>query len=181
MGVVVSANSGKVFIPAPEGTHQGVCCDVVDLGMVEKTYEGRTTKKHMVKVVWQINEINEDTKRRFTVNRQFGASLHEKSTLRGVLEGWRGRPFTKEELEGFDLDNLLGVNCLLGVIHKQGSKGGTFANVANVAKVMKGMPLLAVESYVREQDRPKDGEAPQAEEHGREPGEDDDEPNEGGF
>jgi hypothetical protein len=57
-----------------------------------------------------------------------------------MLEAWRGRPFTTEELNGFSLENVLGAPGMLSVIHKP-SKDGTkvYANVGSVVALPKGM------------------------------------------
>lgn len=60
------------------------------------------------------------------------------------LESWRGKPFTPEELAGFDLKNVLGLSCFVGVVHEtKGDK--TYANLASVMKLPKGMPAGAGE------------------------------------
>lgn len=158
MAIYVSGNTSKEFTPAPEGAHQAVCVDVVDMG-VEETPWG---KKHKVKLRWQIAEDMENGKP-YLVSQRYTASLHEKAKLRHDLEAWRGRAFTEAELAQFDLETLIGANCLLNVIHRQGSKGGTFANVASVAPLIKGMAKIAPRDYQREKDRtdtPTPDEAP---------------------
>lgn len=172
MGIVLTeTSSGTNFDPAPAGPHQGVCVDIVDLGMVETEYQGQKRIKPMLRVVWEIDAEMADG-RRFLVSRRFTASLHEKSGLRAFLEAWRGRPFTTEELAGFDLDRLLKANCILNVVHRtNGDK--TFANVASVTPLLPKMARLEpAGTYVRKQDRP--GYVPPA--GGRDPGEDDDLP-----
>ncbi len=63
MAIVAKATGGGgTFEPAPAGVHSAVCVDVVDLGIVEATYEGKTTKKHKIRVVWQIGEDREDVR-----------------------------------------------------------------------------------------------------------------------
>ena len=54
MPIIVKA--GGDFIPAPEGSHIGVLVDVVDLGLVSITNNGKTESKRMVRLVWQIAE-----------------------------------------------------------------------------------------------------------------------------
>jgi hypothetical protein len=151
MAISVSAGSGTTFQPAPAGVHQAVCVDVVDLGIIEVTWQGKTKKQHKVKVVWQINEARDDGKP-FLVQKRYTASLHEKAGLRKDLESWRGRAFTEDELRGFDLEALLGANCLVNVMHAE--RGGeTYANVAAVMALPKGMPKIAGRDYVRVVDR----------------------------
>lgn len=154
MPVYVSGSNQKDFTPAPEGTHQGVCVDVYDLGDVETQFG----VKHKVEISWQISERMENGKP-FLVSKRYTASLHEKAALRHDLEAWRGKAFTEDELDRFDLENLLSVNCLISVIHKKGSKGGTFANVTNVAPLMKGLVKMTAESYVRRKDRAPEASA----------------------
>lgn len=157
MGVTVKA--GTDFVPAPEGLHQAVCVDVVDKGMVESTFNGSKSTRHRIQVRWQTEAINEKQGARFLVISTFTASLHKKSTLRGFLEAWRGRRFTEEELAGFDLDQLLGVNCQLNIIHNN-VDGTVYANVASIMPLGKGMSKLEPEQYVRVQDRPDESRPP---------------------
>src|SRR3990167_2490369 len=83
----------------------------------------------------------------------------EKANLRKHLEAWRGKKFTKEELDGFDVEKLLGVNCQLQVIHNLSDNGGTFANVQAIVPLGKGMvKIRPSEDYVRMVNRdPKSG------------------------
>lgn len=149
MPFMVSGNESKTYAPAPEGTHQAVCVDIIDQGMKPNPFrDGAMQRK--VDVAWQLGETREDGKR-FVVYKRYTASLNEKATLRHDLESWRGRPFTATELSGFDLESVVGANCLLNVVHKAGTKdpNKTFANVAAVMPLMKGLPKMAPDGYER--------------------------------
>ncbi len=75
-----------------------------------------------------------------SVSRFFTLSLSEKANLRHVLESWRGRSFSADDLEnGFDVSNLLGVSCLLQVLHKRTNSGEVKAVVGSVSKLPKGL------------------------------------------
>ena len=52
----IYVDSPKTFVPAPEGQHNAVCCDVVDLGVIETEYNGQKSKNHKVRLVFQIGE-----------------------------------------------------------------------------------------------------------------------------
>jgi hypothetical protein len=121
-------------------------------------FGGKEKSQHKVKIVWQIDEDRDDGKR-FCVRKRYTLSLHEKSTLRKDLESWRGRPFTPAELEGFDLEVLLGVPCLLSVMHAIKPEGNTWANVAAIMKLPKTMQAIQVSDYVRECDRKEGSES----------------------
>lgn len=155
MPITVSAGTGSTFTPAPTGVHQAVCCDVVDMGLLEVTFGGTTKRKHMVRIAWQIEELTADGKP-FLVQKRYTASLHEKAALRKDLESWRGRPFTEDELRAFDLERLIGVNALVNVMQVE-KNGSTYANVQAVMPVKKGMPALKPRDYVRVCDRPVEG------------------------
>jgi hypothetical protein len=148
MPIVAKGTSTK-FEPAPAGAQQAVCCDVVDLGLLETQWG----PKHKVEVRWQSEHDMSDGKP-YLIAKRYTLSLNEKANLRHDLEAWRGRAFTEAELAGFDLEKLIGVNCLVNVIHKAGSKGGVFANVVSVMPIgKKTAPMEIHEDYIRMQDR----------------------------
>ena len=137
------------FTPCPEGLHPAVCVDVVDLG-IQKTTWG---EKHQVELRWQIEDRNPATNKRFDVRKWYTLSLHEKASLRKDLECWRGRKFTDDEADEFDLEKLLGANCQLQVIHTLGGEGTVYANVQAIVPQNKKMGALRPEDYIRQKDR----------------------------
>lgn len=149
--IPVSAGNSTTFIPCPAGVHQAVCVDVVDMGNLEVVWNGQKKIQHKVRVVWQVEELMDDGKP-FIVQKRYTASLHEKSKLRPELESWRGRPFTEDELHEFDLEKLIGANCLLNVAHVS-KDGKTYANVTAVMPLKKGMEKLIGTNYTRVIDR----------------------------
>lgn len=118
--------SNSDYIPAPQGLFESVCVDVEDLGMVDGMYG----PKHKLRVIWELSEKMADG-RPFTVSQRYTASLHKQSTLFRHLTSWRGRPFTKDEMREFEMDNVIGAPCLLLVKHAE-KDGATYANVADV-------------------------------------------------
>lgn len=143
------------FSPAPEGLFQAVCIDVIDLGIVKVEFKGKTKEQHKIKILWALDEVDQKTGKNFWVSQRYTLSLHEKSGLRKMLETWRGVKFTDEELEGFDVEKLIGANCQVQTQHNL-TDGTTYANVVAVVKAAKGVPKMAVPSdYVRQCDREK--------------------------
>lgn len=145
------SGDGKTFEPAPVGVHQAVCVDVVDLGVLEVTYAGQTKKQHKVNLAWQISEDREDGKP-FLVFKRYTLSLHEKAGLRKDLESWLGRKFGRDEELGFDVESVIGKNCLLNVTHNQ-QADRTYANVVSIMPLQKNMPTMTSRDYVRKVDR----------------------------
>jgi hypothetical protein len=151
-------SEGSSFTPCPAGPHSAVAVDIIDLGMVTGTYEGKTKTAHKCRIVWQVAERKDDGTP-FQVSKQYTASLHEKASLRKDLEAWRGVPFTKEEAAGFDVENLIGKTCLLNVQHVERA-GSTYANVTSLMRLPKGMPAIVASGYVRKKDRTDEHDAP---------------------
>lgn len=153
--MAIVAKAGASYTPCPAGSHAAICVDVVDLGIVKTNYGGKEKKQHKITVVWQTPERRDDG-RPFLVNKRYTLSLHEKAALRKDLEAWRGRPFTNEELEGWDVESVIGAGALLSVIHNA-ANGSVYANVNAIMRIPKGMNPPDIDpSYVRVQDRPND-------------------------
>ncbi len=54
------------------------------------------------------------------------------------------------------MDSVIGVNCLVNVIHNKDDKGRVWANVASITPLVKGMVKMAASpDYVKERDREK--------------------------
>jgi hypothetical protein len=149
MSALMARRPRSTYIAAPEGLHSACCVDVVNLGIVQGAYGA----KHKVRLVWQLDLIDEEHGRRFDVARVYTLSLHERAALRKDLESWRGRKFSELELDGFDLEKLLGVNAQVQVTHDLSDDGTLYANVSTVVPPVKGAPKLAPRDYVRAKDR----------------------------
>lgn len=147
MPIIATAGDSKTYTPAPDGTHQAVCVDVIDLGMIAGSYQGKPNVRHKIDVAWQIPELRDDGKR-YVVYKRYTLSLGDKATLRHDLESWRGKPFTDEQLAGFDVETLKGANCLINIAHVT-RNDKTYANVVSVMPLIKGMAKIAGEGYER--------------------------------
>lgn len=150
MGFVVKDNGGYDIEPIPEGMHHGICYAVYDLGTQHSDTFNNDSRQLVI--IWEIPEerieIEKDGQKLNlprAISRMFTASLGKKANLRKTLEAWRGRVFTPEELEGFDLVKLLGVNCQLQVLHKT-KDNKTYSNVVSVVPLAKGMTLKKPEN-----------------------------------
>ena len=120
MGLHLSVNAGN-YEPIAEGTHTAVCDRIIDLGrqVGSEEYGGKISPK--VYIGWLVtDEMDENMNpKEKCIGRIYTASLDKKSNLRKDLEAWRGKPFSDEELQDFDLDNVLGTGCMLNVVHVQ--------------------------------------------------------------
>lgn len=94
-----------------------------------------------VRLVWEIagETVTIDNKEMpRQIFKDFTASFDDRSNLRKMLQSWRGKPFTPEELKNFDLPNLLGACCLLQLIHKTSERNNVYVAVENIMALPKG-------------------------------------------
>ena len=139
----VKADSGKAIEPVPAGVHQAVCYGVIDLGTQDPgNPQYRAARKVMI--CWELPHetiSTEDGPKPRIISSEYTMSIGKKATLRGILESWRGRPFTNEELGGFDLKAIIGANCLLNIVHKPGKADPSriYARIQGVMPLTKGM------------------------------------------
>lgn len=135
--LTVSETKTTAFEMPPSGPIAGRCSRLIDLGTQESTYEGERKTQRKLLLSWELSELRTDGTP-FVISRRFGLSLHEKSALRGFLQAWRGRPFTQDELDLFDLRRLLSAPCLLNIMHTERA-GKQYANIASISPLPKGM------------------------------------------
>lgn len=134
---------GKDIDPVKQGMHQAICYGVYDLGTQFNEVFGNTSHQSYLQFELpserlEIEKDGEKLNLPRTISLMTRLSLHEKSNLRKHLETWRGKAFTREELQGFNLEKLLGVNCILQILHKT-KNDKTYANISAI------MPLTKLE------------------------------------
>ena len=134
-------SGGKEFEQAAAGNHVARCIGMIDIGTHESEYQGKTTYARKIVLRFELpNEVmaeGEYAGKPFIVGKYYTASLSEKANLRKDLESWRGRPFTEEELMGFDSKNVLDKPCMVNVVHTEKKK----AKIASIAPIPKGMAV----------------------------------------
>lgn len=152
MSLTVSESGGGSNIPVlAEGSYAAVCYMLVDIGLQKSERYGNCSRK--VIIGWEIAgeyvEVDGEKKPR-VFSARYTASLNEKAILRRDLAAWRGREFTKAELDEFNLRNIVGAPCLIQVIHNKASNGRTYANLASIMKLPKGMeiPQMTLEPVI---------------------------------
>lgn len=143
MPLTVSEKGGSSRPLTPAGTHIARCIQIIDLGTQDDTYLGKPKIIPKVRISWELpTELavfsEEQGEQPFMISKEYTANLGEKANLRHDLEGWRGRPFTAEELKGFDLKAVLGHACMITVMHQLARDGKkTYDKVASVTALPK--------------------------------------------
>lgn len=142
MSLIAKASGGSKFPILEAGSYPAMCYAIVDIGQqYNKTFNNYAQK---VIFMWELPgeeiEIEGEMKPR-AISETYTNSLGEKANLRKMLENWRGRAFTQEEMDGFDLRNVLGKACMISVVHGTKSDGSPYAKVGSVSKMPKGMSV----------------------------------------
>lgn len=144
------ALTGKVggdFQTTGEGVHLATCISVFDLGTQSG---GKFGAKHKVYLCFELSDEPrefEGTTYNAKAFTECTISMHEKATLRKLVESWAGRKFTDEEAESFDLLKLAGKGASVMTVNNDAG----YPKIVAVKPVPKGAkvppPLAKVQTY----------------------------------
>lgn len=152
MSLTASEKSGADFEITPAGQYVGRCFKIIDMGTQTTTGMYGVKDQHKVMVSWELLDGPKmQDGRPFSVSQFYTVSLHEKAKLRADLEAWRGRKFSTEELEGFDIGSVLGAYCMLQVVHDE---TGKYANVQTIMSYKGTKPAPVNPNIVFDIDNP---------------------------
>ncbi len=146
MSLTVKQEESKEFEKVPAGMYIARCFRLIDLGTQEVTYEGKTKQQAKVLLGWELLDGLKEDGSPHLMFKRYTASLNEASNLYADLNSWRGKTFTEEELNGFELSKVVGAYCLINVIHDKSEKTGKeYAEIAALVP-LKGEKLPPVNS-----------------------------------
>jgi hypothetical protein len=138
MGIVVSAD-GSSRQPAPQGTHMAYCFGIYDLGTQTGSFNGKPKISKKLWLHFELMTEKDAEGKPVVVGSFFPANLNgDNNSLRKMLEQWRGRQFTPEELKGFDLRNIVGKPCMVTIIHET-KDTKTRDKLAGITQLPKGI------------------------------------------
>ncbi|KKL81905.1 hypothetical protein LCGC14_1990110 [marine sediment metagenome] len=142
MSVVAKKGVERELVPS--GSHVARCIKIMHFGHVPNVnFHGQNVITDIVRLIWELpNEMRtfneEKGPQPMAIHREYTLSLADKANLYKDLVGWRGKGFTQVELDGFDIFNVLGVPCMLSVIHQPNKAGNDYAKVVAVSGLPKG-------------------------------------------
>lgn len=140
-----ATNTGAKRELIPAGNYIARCYQMLHIGTIQEPYMGEMKTMNKVRIGWELpTELRvfkeENGEQPCAVSKEFTLSMHEKSNLRKILASWRGKDFSEEEAKQFDISKLLGVPCMLNLIHKP-SKDGTkmYEEIGSISPMPKGI------------------------------------------
>jgi len=141
MALISKDKGGEGFEPVPAGPCVARCVSVVDIGIQQTPWGGKEKvyigfEVPSVRVEWKDKDGKEHTGPAL-IGSRYTNSINEKAILGQHLESWRGKPFTKEERDGFDLTQILGAPCMINVVHTE-KDNKVYANIKAIMRLPKG-------------------------------------------
>jgi hypothetical protein len=145
MALIATRGAGAEYKRVPQGVHLGRCFRVIDLGTQRTEWQGKEKWSRKVMFSFELHGEDEDGSplvtddgRALSISSRYTLSLGDNAAMRAMLEGWRGKAFSDEELAGFDLADTLGKWCMVNVTHST-KDGKTYANIGSVTPVPKAL------------------------------------------
>lgn len=129
----------------PAGNYIARCYQMIEIGTVKEVVLGKERILPKVRIGWELpTELKvfkeENGEQPLVISKEFTLSMADKANLRIALKSWRGKDFTDEEAKSFDITKLIGVPCMLNIIHKP-SKDGTrhYEEISGITPMPKGV------------------------------------------
>jgi hypothetical protein len=139
---IIATNTSKPRELLPAGNHVAVCYEMVHVGTYVKNILGDLKTINEVRLTWEVgDEMREfdGVSKPMVISKDYTLSMNPKANLRKDLDSWRGKAFTDEEATAFDITKLIGVPCMVNVIHNAASNGNTYANISGITPLHKSM------------------------------------------
>lgn len=137
----------KLFDPVPEGSHVARLYRLIHIGTVETIYMGEPKMAYKIRLEFEFpNETQEfregEGQKPYSLGMDITLSMHKKAKLRPIVEGMIGTSLSDPEAYAFDIEQLVGKECMATVKHMEKKDGsGKFAKIDGIAPVPKGMKV----------------------------------------
>lgn len=127
--------------PVPEGAFPARCYKSIHFGTIPDTYNGEAKLTNKLRLDWEMpteTKIFDEDKgpQPLSISKDYTASFNEKSNLYRDLSSWLGN---LDELDEFEINDVIGKDCLITVRHKVSGAGNTYAYVASISPMPKGI------------------------------------------
>lgn len=147
---IVNKGQGGEWERVPEGTFIARCYQLMTIGTQTVVFKGETKLQKKVIIGWELldDEAKMSDGKPFVISKTYTHTLNERGNLYADLNAWRGKKFTAEELEGFDLRKILGAYCQIQVLHTESDSGKTYANVNTILPYKGDKPAAINENIM---------------------------------
>ncbi len=143
---IIATNNSTPRELVPAGNYIARCYEMIHIGTVIESINGESKTLEKVRIGWELpteTKVFDEKKgpQPLVVNAEYTLSMGEKANLRKMLTSWRGKAFTEDEAKAFDIMKLLGVPCMINVVHTPSKKDATrfYETIASVSSLPKGV------------------------------------------
>ena len=156
MAILATTNSTPRELIAA-GNYVARCYQMVQIGTVNEVINGENKQLNKVRIGWEFpndQKVFSEEKglQPIVFSEEYTLSLHEKSSLRKMLASWRGKDFSVDEAKSFDITKLVGIACMVNIIHTPSKKDATkiYAKIGSVSSLPKGFtaPTQILDTFV---------------------------------
>lgn len=145
---IKATNEGVKREIIPAGNYVARCYSMIHIGKVEEEYVGEKKEMNKARITWELpTELRvfkeENGEQPMVISKEYTLSLADKANLRRDLESWRGRGFTEDEAKNFDITRLIGVACMINIIHKPSKSGAIYPVISTISPLPKGLSCPA--------------------------------------
>lgn len=149
MGFIAKDSGGEGnFKKVPPGVYVARCYSLIDMGTQVSDGQYGSKEQHKIRIGFEIfgeddngNDLTIDVDGKpmpLTISKTYTLSLHEKAALRKDLAAWRGRDFTDEEADAFDVSKLINAYCMVNVTTSE-NNGKTYTNIAGLTPLPQAL------------------------------------------
>lgn len=146
-------SSSKPRELVPEGNHVARLYEIVYMGTIKTPYmneDGTAKEQYKVRLTFELpNELREfkegEDKKPMVISKECTFSMYKGTqiaTLRTIVHALIGSALRDEEAEQFDLDDVLGMACMVEVSHED-YDGNKYAKAVGFGSVPKGLEVPA--------------------------------------
>lgn len=142
--MINAINNGTKRELIPGGNYVARCYSMIHIGTITEEIRGQKKDINKVRITWELPtelRVFDESKGKqpMVISKEYTLSMFEMANLRKDLESWRGRSFTDNEAKSFDISKLLGVPCMINIIHTVSKKGVEYATISSISTMPKGL------------------------------------------
>ena len=124
------------FQLVPEGSHIARVYQLIHIGTIPSEWQGQTRERDVVRIGFEIpGEMRtfregEPEKPMVINSGNLTNTMNEKGKLRPLVQGIIGTKLDEDEAAFFELTDIVGMACMITVLHEKDSKGTMRARIA---------------------------------------------------
>lgn len=143
MPIKPKVNEMPVREPVPAGSYPARLYSIIHIGSVKTETMGKTKEVDKVRLTFELptkKEVFNEEKgeQPYSVSTEFTLSMYESAYLRKFIEGWVGKKLTEEEAINTDIEEYIGKEGLVNIVHSE-KNGNVYANIASISALPDGM------------------------------------------